>query len=133
MLNQLVSILGWLALFFILMTAVYHLLDMTIKGRLYEILHKFHKGIEGLGITFGFIHGYYMAHEGGLISGYFAWLILAWLLISELFFKPKTPGAPWRGYITALVVMLILFALFHVYSAIIGAPVMKIIDMIHTV
>lgn len=133
MLNQLVNILGWLALFFILMTAVYHLLDMTIKGRLYEILYKFHKVIEGLGITFGFIHGYYMAYEGGLISGYFAWLILAWLLISELFFKPKNPGSRWQGYMTALVVMLVLFALFHVYSALVGAPVIKIIDIIHTV
>ncbi len=133
MLNQIVIILGWLALFFILMTAVYHLLDMTIKGRIYDFLNKLHRGIEGLGITFGFIHGYYMAHEGGLISGYFAWLILAWLLISELFFRPKTPSNRWRGYITALVVMLVLFSLFHVYSALIGAPVIKIIDMIYTI
>ena len=130
---QLINILGWLSLFFILMTAVYHLLEVTIKGQLYELLNRFHRGLEGLGITFGFIHGYYMAHEGGLVSGYFAWLILAWLLISELFFKPKTPGNKWRGYITALIVMLVLFALFHVYSAIIGEPVLKIIDMIHTI
>ncbi|MGM9975134.1 MAG: hypothetical protein ACI33K_13930 [Clostridiaceae bacterium] len=133
MLNQLVIILGWLALFFIIITAIYHLLDLTIKGKLYDFLYKFHKVIEGLAITCGFIHGYYMAYEGGLISGYFAWLILAWLLISELFFKPKTPGPKWLGYITALIVMLVLFALFHVYSALIGEPVIKIIDMIHTV
>ena len=130
---QLINVLGWLSLFFVLMTAIYHLLDLTIKGRIYELLNKVHRGLEGLAITFGFIHGYYMAHEGGLVSGYFAWLILAWLLISELFFKPKTPGNKWRGYVTALIVMLVLFALFHVYSAIVGEPVIKIIDMIETV
>ncbi len=126
----LIQILGWGAFLLILFSVVYYIYRLITGGRGIKSLDEYLKAAQVLALTLGFIHGYFMAHDGGGIAGYFTWLILAVLMASELFFRPQKPGAKWKGYITALVIVLLAFACFHVYSTLTGTPALKIMDTI---
>ncbi len=133
MTEPILEVLGIGAFIFIVLTIFYYVAEFLGMVKITRFLGKFIRLVEVIALSLGFIHGYYMADKSGdALSGYFAWLILALLIFSTLFFTPKNNSAAWKGYITALVIMLLLFACMPVYSVSVGFPVFEIVDPLLT-
>lgn len=133
MTEPILEVLGIGAFIFIVLTIFYYVADFLGMMKITKVFGKFIRLVEIIALSLGFIHGYYMADKNGdALSGYFAWLVLALLIFSTLFFAPKKNSAAWKGYITALIVMLLLFACIHVYSVSVGFPVFEIVDPVLT-
>ncbi|WP_040214286.1 hypothetical protein [Clostridium polynesiense] len=125
----LLKILGAASFLFAMISVSYYIFKIIGKEKTVKVMKEVHKITGILALITGFIHGYYLAGAGS-ISGYFAWLTMAALAFSCLFVKPENRQGAFKAVQMALIVMLVLFACFHVYSVCIGYPTIKIMDTV---
>ncbi|SHI87884.1 hypothetical protein SAMN05444401_1663 [Clostridium amylolyticum] len=121
--------LGAASFLFAMISVSYFVFNILGNVKLVKAMKEAHKIFGVLALITGFIHGYYLAGTQN-ISGYFSWLSMAALAFSCLFLRPENGGGKWKAFHTALIVMLILFACFHIYGVLIGYPTFKIMDSV---